>query len=86
MAFKGRDRIRSKIVINKITEQVNMYNYLGNLISYEKEKRNKIEKLLKITGISNNTFKPNKVQKGIRIKLYNTSALPILVNGSENGQ
>jgi hypothetical protein len=26
---------------------------------------NKTAKLLKITGISNNTFKPNKVQKGI---------------------
>jgi hypothetical protein len=59
MAFKGRDPTRSKIVINnKIIEQVNTFNYLGNLVSYEKEKDigNKITKLLKITGIINNTF------------------------------
>ena len=38
MAFKGRDPVRSKIVIdNKITEQVNSFNYLGNLIYYEKK-------------------------------------------------
>jgi transcription initiation factor TFIIIB Brf1 subunit/transcription initiation factor TFIIB len=39
MAYKGRDCIRSKIVIgNKIIEQVNSFNYLGNLISHENEK------------------------------------------------
>ena len=38
MAFKGRDPVRSKIVIdNKITEQVNSFSYLGNLIYYEKK-------------------------------------------------
>jgi hypothetical protein len=38
-AFKGRDPTRSKIAINnKITEQVNIFNYLGNFVSYEKEK------------------------------------------------
>ena len=37
MAFKGRDPVRTKIVIdNKIIEQVNMFNCLGNMISYEK--------------------------------------------------
>jgi len=36
MAFKGRDPVRTKIVIdNKSIEQVNSFNYLGN-ISYEK--------------------------------------------------
>jgi hypothetical protein len=82
----GRDPTRSKIVINnKIIEQVNTFMCLGNLISYEKEKdiENKITKLLKITGI-NNKFKPNKVQKGTRIKLYNTPALSISLYGSEN--
>jgi hypothetical protein len=35
MAFKGRDRTRSKIIINnKIIEQVNTFN----LVWYEKEK------------------------------------------------
>ena len=37
MAFKGRDPVRTKLVIdNKIIEQVNSFNYLGNMISYEK--------------------------------------------------
>jgi hypothetical protein len=58
---------------------------LGNLVSYEKEKDidNKITKVLKITGLINNTFKPNKVQKGTQIKLYATLALPVLLYGSE---
>jgi transcription initiation factor TFIIIB Brf1 subunit/transcription initiation factor TFIIB len=38
MAFKRRAPIRSKVVIdNRIIEQVNFFNYLGNLISYENE-------------------------------------------------
>jgi len=37
MKFKGRDPVRIKIVIdNKIIEQVNSFNYLGNMISCEK--------------------------------------------------
>jgi hypothetical protein len=37
MAFKGRDPVRTKIVIdNKIIEQVNSFNYLENVISYIK--------------------------------------------------
>jgi hypothetical protein len=37
MEFKGRDPTGSKIVINnKIIEQVNIFNYLGNLVSNEK--------------------------------------------------
>ena len=40
MAFKGRDPVRTKILIdNKIIEQVKMFNYLGNMISFEKELR-----------------------------------------------
>jgi hypothetical protein len=38
MAFKGRDPVRTKIVTDsKIIEQANSFNYLGNIISYEKE-------------------------------------------------
>ena len=38
MAFRGRDPVRTKTVIdNKIIEQVNSCNYLGSVISYEKE-------------------------------------------------
>jgi hypothetical protein len=37
MAFKGQDLIKSKIVRdNKITEQVNSFNYLGKLIPVQK--------------------------------------------------
>jgi len=63
MAFRGRDPVRTKTVIdNKIIEQVNSFNYLGNMISYEKELDfdNKIHNYLKITGILNNVFRPQK--------------------------
>jgi hypothetical protein len=45
---------------NKIIKQVNSFNYLGNVISYEKELDidNKLHKYLKITGIINNVFRP----------------------------
>jgi len=62
MVFKGRDPVRSKIVINnKIIEQVNLFKYLGNMISYEGELDidNKLI-FLKITGILNNGFRPQK--------------------------
>ena len=38
---------------NKIIEQVNLFNYLGNVISYEREFDidNKLQNYLKITGI-----------------------------------
>jgi hypothetical protein len=50
-------------------------------------KKNNIDSkitFLKITRIINNTLKSNKVQKGTRIKLYNTLALPVLLDGSDN--
>ena len=84
-AFKGRNPVRTKIVIdNKIIQQVNSFNYLGN-ISYETELDidNKLYNYLKITGILNNVFRPQKTLKKTRIKLYNTLALPVLLYGSE---
>jgi hypothetical protein len=63
MAFKGRDPVRTKIAIeNKIIEQVNSFNYLGNMIYYEKDldTDNKLQNYLKITGIINNVFRPQK--------------------------
>jgi hypothetical protein len=50
----------------------------------EKYIYSKISKFLKITGIINNIFKPNKVRKNTRIKLYSTLALPALLYGSES--
>jgi hypothetical protein len=61
MAFKGRDPARTKIVIdNKIVEQVKSFNYIGNMISYERKLDidNKLNNYLKITGILNNVFRP----------------------------
>ena len=73
MAFKGRDPVRTKIVIDsKIIGQVNSFNYLGNMISFEKELDidNKLHNYLKITGSINNVFRPQKTLKKTRIKLY----------------
>jgi len=58
MAFKGRDPVRTKILIdNKIIEQVNLFNYFGN-ISYEGELDivNELNNFLKITGIINTVY------------------------------
>ena len=63
MVFKRRDPVRTKIVIdNKITEKVNSFNYLGNVISYEKELDidNKLHNYLKITCIISIVFRPQK--------------------------
>ena len=86
MAFKGWDPVRTKIVVdNKIIEQVNLFNYLGNMICYEKKLDidNKLHNYFKITGIINNVFRPQNTLKKTRIKLYNTLALPVLLYGSE---
>jgi hypothetical protein len=44
---------------------------------------NKLNNYLKITGILNSVFRPQKTQKKTRIRLYNTLALPALIYGSE---
>jgi hypothetical protein len=61
MAFKGRGPVRTKVVIdNKTIEQVKSFNYLGN-ISYERELDiEKNNNYLKLTGILNNVFRPQK--------------------------
>jgi hypothetical protein len=71
---------------NKITEQINSFNYLGNLISFEKEVEvdNKLNNYWKITSIINNMSRPQKTLKKTRIKLCNTIALRVLLKGSEN--
>jgi hypothetical protein len=65
VTFKERDPIGSKIIIdNSIIEQVNFFNYLGNLISYENEVDidNKLNNYLETTGIKNNVFRPKKTR------------------------
>ena len=43
----------------------------------------KISKFPQITGIINRTLKPPQVQKHVRLKIYNTLALPSLLYGCE---
>ena len=65
MEFEGRDPVRTKIVKDdKIIEKVKLFNYLEN-ISYEKELDidNKLHNYLKITGVLNNVFRPQKTLK-----------------------
>jgi hypothetical protein len=44
---------------------------------------NKLHNYLKIPGILNNVFRPQKSLKKTKIKLYNTLSLPVLLYGSE---
>ena len=86
LAYKGRAPVRTRIVVdNKIVEQVSLFNYLRNMISYGKEVDidNKLRNNLKITGILINVFKPQNTLKKTRINLYNTLALPVVLCGSE---
>jgi hypothetical protein len=55
------------------------------MISYERELDidSKLNNYLKITGILNNVFRPQKSLKKTSTKLYNTLALPVLLYGSE---
>ena len=55
-------------------------------MSKEKEldTANELNNYLKITGITNNMFRPQKTLKKTRIKLHNTLALPVSLYPSEN--
>jgi hypothetical protein len=65
-AFKGRDPVRTNTATdNRIIEKVKSFNYNGNMISYEREPDidNKLNNYLKITGILNSVFRPQKTLK-----------------------
>ena len=56
MAFKGVGTVRSEVVINRnIIEQVNMFRYLGNEISYQGEVdvSSKIAKFFRVSALTN---------------------------------
>jgi hypothetical protein len=81
MAFKSRDTVRRKIETdNKITEQLFSSNFLGHLMSYEKELGidNILNNYLKITDIIHNVFRPYKALKKTRLKLHYALALAAL--------
>jgi hypothetical protein len=85
MAFSGKDPVRSKICINNQTlEQVNTFNYLGCILSYEGEKDmpSKISKFVKAIGVINQVFKPSLAQQHTRLNIYRTLARPVLIYGS----
>ena len=63
MAYKGRHPVRTKILIdNKVIEKVKLLNSLGNMTSYDIEMDidNILLNYLKITGILNKVFRPQK--------------------------
>jgi len=81
MAFNVRDPVITKIVIdNRTIGEVKLFNYLGNMITYEGELDidNKLNSFLKIRGILNNVFRPQKkTLRKTRIKLHKTLGLPV---------
>src|SRR6266576_4746657 len=86
LAFKGKNTARSKIVVSgKIIEQVNNFRYLGEDMLYDGELdiQNKLNKFLKITGLINRVLNVNKIWREMRMKVYNTLAIPMLTYGSE---
>jgi hypothetical protein len=86
MAFRGKDPVRSKIVINeRIIEQVSSFKYLGSDISYlgEVDVNSKISKFLKVAGLINRVVTGNNVRRETRLRIYNTFAVPMLKYGCE---
>jgi hypothetical protein len=63
IAVKGREQVRTIIVINKIIDQVKLFKYLGNMISYEKylDIDNILHNYLNITSILSNVFRLQKL-------------------------
>jgi len=61
---------------NKIIEQVSLFHSLGNMINYEGalDIDSKLNNSLKITGVLNNVFRPqkplNKQEQTYRVLLY----------------
>jgi hypothetical protein len=79
MAFKGREPVRSKICFyNKTLEQVNTFNYLGYYLSCEEEDDLNMKIRLFENNIINQIFKPNRVSKYTRSKIYKILARPTL--------
>lgn len=85
MAFKGKDPIRSKIVLRDTpVQQVAHFHYLGCDITYEEDREidRKITKFQKICGTILRTLK-GKTRKDTLLRFYNVMAIPQLLYGSE---
>jgi hypothetical protein len=75
MVFKGRDPLRSKILINNnIVEQINTFSCLGCCIAHQNEKdvAVKISKSLQVMGNINRTLKLFQAQNHTRLRICNT--------------
>jgi hypothetical protein len=86
MAFQEQEPVRSRIETeNKIMEQLNSFNYLGNLMSYEKEMDidNKMNNYLKITNNKQYVYTTETFKK-TRLKLYSTLVLTRWLYSSQN--
>jgi hypothetical protein len=70
MAFKGRDPVRSEIVMNNIIVQLITFMYLCCFVSYQNDSdiTVRISKFLHIKGINNRTLKPSQAQNHTRLK------------------
>ncbi|KAJ4438978.1 hypothetical protein ANN_14932 [Periplaneta americana] len=85
MGFKGTTPLRTKIIINnEIIDQVNCFNYLGCMISYDQinDIDRKLSKFQQLIGTIKRTLK-KKVRTDTILKFYKTMAIPTLTYGSE---
>ena len=83
MAFRGKERIRTKIMISdRILEQVSHFNYLD--ISYDRNYNIDVKlcKFQTICGPINRIFR-NKIRRDTKLKLYEVIAVPELSYGCE---
>ncbi|KAJ4445570.1 hypothetical protein ANN_12251 [Periplaneta americana] len=88
MGFKGTTPLRTKIMINnEMIDQVNCFNYLGCMISYEQinDVDRKLSKFQELIGTIKKTLK-KKLRTDTILKFYKTMAIPTLTYGSETQQ
>ena len=71
------------LLLLKSKDAFNLLSMSNSPYEGELDIDNELNNFLKITGILNNVFRPQKTIWKTRIKLYNTLALPVLLYGSE---
>ena len=85
LAFRGRNLVRSKIVIEGETiEQVRDFNYLGSWLSHieSKDIEDKMNKMNMMCGTIKRTLK-NKCRPETQLKFYKVMAVPVGLYASE---
>ena len=82
MAFRGKEPLRTKIIINdQILEQVSLFNNLGNYIGYDRnyDIAIKLDNFQRICGTVNRIFR-SKVRRDIKLESYKVMAVPVPVS------